>query len=333
MTRQTKTAGLLLALVLLTAIGCGPGHPPVDTLVSQSTVIAEYNANAAKVPRLWARARVVLTSREKPSDVGISWGSTMDDPNGLMLLKKTAGTGQADFILQIKELGSRLGQLGTNNAAGVYYFWLSLGKRKICRWGLLKLAGAPKPRPMALPIDPTQLLTILSICQLPTNQTQLPFVGQRISFDPPAYVLTFVERQPGTGLCKFRREVYFRWSQTKPRRPFMVKIFDDLGLAVMTATIKNYKPIVSEAGDSEKSPAMMPTDIKLKWLRTGSELHLVLSDMTSRKKFDPDVFLLKHAIPQSMRAIAQPCDGPVAGPGQKQKTLPPPSPPRGDEPE
>jgi hypothetical protein len=328
MTRRTKIAGLLVCSLAI--VGCGPGHPPVDTLVPQSQVVAEYNANAAKVPRLWARAKVVRTSRAKPGQLGLSWGSTMEAPNGLLLLNKTTRPGQADFILQIKELGNRIGQLGTSTAEGVYYFWLNLGQRKICRWGLLTLAGAPETK-TALPIDPTELLAVLGICQLPAGQKQPPFMGQRISFDPPAYVLTFVERETLTGKYKFRREVYFHWSQTKPRRPFMVKVFNDLGLAVLTATMKNYQPVAGDTGRDEKSPAMMPTDITIKWLQTGSRLRLVLSDMTSREKFDPDVFLLKYAIPQPMRALARQCDATLAGP--KHNTLPPISPPKGDEPE
>ena len=180
-----------------------------------------------------------------------------------------------------------------------------------------------------MPIDPTQLLGVLGVCELPADQTRPPFVGQRISFDPPAYVLTFIDRQPVTRKFKFRREMYFRWSKTKARRPFMVKIFNDLGLVVLTAEMKSYREITLEDVDGNSGPApVMPTDIKLTWHETGSKLHLVLSEMTTEEDiFDPDAFLLYYAIKESLRHFAKQVDAALVGP----KPLPISKPKTGDE--
>ncbi len=315
-------------ILIFTAVGCKPGHPPLGTLVPMSQVISEYNSNAAKVPRLWARANISMTYREKPGDLGFSWGSTIGDPNGLLLLNKTANADRPqDFMLQIKELGNRIGQLGTSTVDGAYYFWLNFGDTQNCSWGQLKFAGAPGITGM--PIDPTQLLAVLGVCELPADQTRPPFLGQTICFDPPAYILTFVDRQPVTKQLKFRREVYFRWSETKARRPFMVKIFNDLGLVVLTAEMKNYREISQEDSDGNEGDAkpLMPTDIKLTWHETGSELHLVLAEMTTAEKFDPDAFLLYYAIPWPLPSIAKQVDMDVDGP----RPLPLSQPKNGDE--
>lgn len=300
--------------VLFSAVGCRVAHPPIETLVPMSQVVRQYNANAARVPRLWARVNIVMTYRENPDSVGVSWGSTMDDPNGLLILNKADDSlGPHDFILQIKELGQRIGQLGTSRKDGAYYMWVNFGERRQCRWGHLRLAGMSKTS--AMPIDPTQLLAALGICQLPANQTRPPFVAQTICFDPPAYVLTFVDRQPTTGKFKFRREMYFRWSQTKARRPFMVKFFNDLGLVVLTAKMSDYREITLEdVDDNAAQKPVMPTNIKLTWHETGSELHLVLSEMTTAEKFDPDVFLLHYGIPEALRRVARQVDAALAGP-------------------
>lgn len=319
-------AAIMIFAIFFTA-GCRLEHPPIETLVTMSQVISEYNSNAAKVPRLWARAQIVMTYRENPNEVGISWGSTMDDPNGLLMLKKTANPdAPKDFMLQIQELGERFGQLGMSTVDGAYYFWLNIGGERKCSWGHLKLAGAPGI--VGMPIDPTQLLAVLGVCELPADQTRPPFVGQTISFDPPAYVLTFIDRQPVTGKFKFRREIYFRWSQTKARRPFMVKIFNDLGLVVLTAEMKDYREIAIEGINDDAGPApVMPTDIKLTWHETGSELHLVLSEMTTIEKGSTDVFLLQYAIKESLRHIAKQVDEALVGP----KPLPISKPKTGDE--
>ena len=56
--RRRPACILLPAVALLAAAGC---QPCPEKLVSLGQLVAEYNANAGAVPRLWARAKLSVT--------------------------------------------------------------------------------------------------------------------------------------------------------------------------------------------------------------------------------------------------------------------------------
>ncbi|MBN1555017.1 MAG: hypothetical protein JXA11_09740 [Phycisphaerae bacterium] len=270
---------ILLLATILPVIGCEKPHPPLSTIQPPAKIVAEYNEAAARVPRLWARAEVTY----KESATGLPFSAL-----GLLALRKSADPTQpADFFLLFREAGTEIGRLGVSTAEGVYYLWFQAGDRKSCRWGRLPLAGAPGVKDM--PIDPTHIPAVLAICELPADATTPPFVAQRISFDPCAYVLTYVDRQPITGKFLFKRDMYLRWAENEPRRAFRADLFDANGLAVLTAEMKNYRPVAMEDVDDE-TPVEMPTDILMRWRKTGGELRLKLSNMTTADKVDPAAY-------------------------------------------
>ena len=96
-----------------------------------------------------------------------------------------------------------------------------------------------------------------------------------------AYVLTYIDRQPLSRRIGFTREIYFNWDNTGVRRPFLVKLYDRGGEPVLTARLRNYRPIATDGGE----PAVMPTDIDLAWQDSASRLHLHLSEMTDADKW------------------------------------------------
>lgn len=268
----------MLLVSLCFVAGCRPAHPPLDTLVCVDRIIARHNRNAAKVSRLWGRAHI--TMREKA-------GAFPLGADGILMLNKTPGAiGPQDFVLIFKKTGEELGRIGISTRESAYYMWMKAGGDSRCLWGRLRLAGAEGIENM--PIDPIQLLSVLTVCELPSAATRVPFVGQTISFDPPGYVLTYVDRQPITNKLRFTRKIYFTWSQTAPPKPFMVELLDNRGAAVLTAKLNDYKPI-SPAASSQGTPAVMPTDIRLTWNQTGAELNLKLYDMTTAERIDPEL--------------------------------------------
>jgi hypothetical protein len=274
----TPVAALLLAGAVLAATGC---QPCPKTALSLDRVVAVYNANAASVPRLWARARISVTLSS-----GITLGQTsLQSPTSLLLLAKgPAPLAPADFVLLGKETAAvPIFALGQSAPQGVYYFWMKYGQNRGAWWGRQELAGAPG---ISLPFDPTQVLSVLSVMELPSDFTKLPTVALTMSADPCAYVLTVIHRQPVSGRILFSREIYFTWSDREPPRPFLVYLLDASGRRVMTARLKDYQPI---AGASVQPAPTMPTDIEIDWPPEGGEavrvkrIHITLSQMTAEE--------------------------------------------------
>jgi hypothetical protein len=319
MNRLWPVVGLLAACLSWT--GCQPERvcPDLSLAAPVQTVVGDYNTNARKVPRLWTYAKVAITFRESPGDLGLTWGSTspLAEVNARLIFAKTDEPDRpADFFLLFKEAGQEIGRLGVSNADNAYYFWMQAGDHRQCLWGNLDLAGAPGIKD--LPLDPTQLLSVLAICELPADFTAPPVVLQSYCSDPCAYVLTYVDRQPITNRILARREMYFDRSALRedgvlveqPRRPFRVRILDEQGRPILDATMKDYRPIAWEDVTlMDAPPPIMPTDIKLRWLETGTELHMILSGMTTADKVDPAAFLFWDRLPGGLRSRCRQVDG------------------------
>ena len=279
----TKTA--LPALIIAALLIGGCGKPPTF-MVSREKLIAEHNANAAGVQKLWARVRLKATFYDEHG-LPWSWGSTSSlvAPNAKLLLGKTDRPGEVDFVLIASQAGSELFAIGVSAAEGKYYLWHNAGSRAHAWYGLNALAGAKGID--SLPMDPLQLLAALSITELPDDFRKLPTVVMTTDEDGDryAYVLTYIDRDPLSGEIGFRRETYFVWDDDQPRRPFMIKFFDHRGRVVMIAHMDDYRQVADSGAGS--AHAVMPTDIKVNWPLTGNKVHLTLSQMTARGKGDP----------------------------------------------
>ena len=266
--------------------------------VSLETLVADHNANADAVPKLWARAKLAVTMQDPASGLPFTWGSVspLVTPNGLLVMVKGPHRlGVHDFTLIGQEANIDLFRLGASTQENKYYFWLRAGGKSHAWWGRLDLAGAPGAS--AIPIDPTQLLAALNVCALPVSATDAPATTmvtttERLSylydsaweatFGPcrPAYVVTSIGREPVSRRLGATRETYFLWSDTQPRRPFLIRYLDEGGLPVMTARLGGYEPVAGGAG---KDSPVMPTDIRLDWPAKKTSVHVVLSQMTTDK--------------------------------------------------
>jgi len=321
--RVHRPALLSVAAFMLAAIS-GCARCP-ETFVSMQQLVGEYNANAAAVPRLWARAKLAVTVDR--DGMPYTWGSTspLASPNGLLLLGKGhRKTGPHNFVLIGRETAAvEMFRLGSNVAEGVYYLWYRLGQIGGVWWGRQEFAGAPGIE--ALPIDPNQLIAVLGICDLPDRFDAPPTVCMAMDATPGqcAYVLTYMDRQPITGNILFRREMYFRWSDTQPRRPFKINIFDNDGRRVMTASLSKYEPIDSPDAPPDTQLPVMPTDIELEWIAWPGRpavirsIHLVLSEMTTAERGDPEAASrLRANLPTGLPTTQVDADVVPGGPGQ-----------------
>ena len=256
------------------AVGC---CPPAPTRVdSREQIVASYNANAAGVRRLWARVRVYANAPSMPVAI--------DSPGLLMLAKSGDPLGPQDFVLQGGEPGYSF-RIGSSTADNAYYFWYKAGDRAGGFRGRNNIAGLADGN--AVPFDPQQILAVLGVLELPADFTRLPTVLLTMDATPChyAYVLTYISQQPLTRTILARRELYFEWNDNPPRHPYMVKFFDQQGRRIMTATLKDYRPIrLADEGVATSKAAQMPTDIDIVWPEKNSRLHLQLSEMTTEKK-------------------------------------------------
>ncbi len=262
-----------------------------EKFVSLQALVEEYNANAWRVPKLWARARI------RASFQGFSWGSVspLAPANGYVMLWKlpgSAGTSEkVDFVLIGKEI-AELFRAGVDAQRGLYYFWYNVGQEGGAWFGREELAGAP--RVAHIPFDPTQLVEILGVTQLPPPAPEvLPAVVMTLQQDPCAYVVRYVRPQPETGFLKIWREVYFRWSDTEPRQPFRVKLYGPDGLCRVVAEVGRYQRVVWE-GPPEQAP-LMPTDVRMTWpeikdVQPASAIHVRLSEMSTVHPFGSEIF-------------------------------------------
>ena len=308
-------------LAMTVASGCclfGPDPcPATETIVPVEQVIAEYNANASRAAQVWAKAKIEITVPQL--GIPLSWGSTDPDaePNGLLMLGKNAANklGPHDFGLVGRDTGVDVWKIGCSTVDKVYYLWSGMGAETTFMFGRIALAGAPGVK--GLPIDPLQVSSVLGICELPGDLTRPPMVAQTMSVTPGqcAYVLTYIDRQPITNHLLARREVYFRWSDGEERRPFMVKLFDNRGVRVMTAAVKDYARIKLVDDEDEATGPVMPTDIRISWPGKGTKVHIVLDRMNDHKGL-PDQWCKSPAGP--FKKIIQ-VDRDVAGQGADSK--------------
>ena len=302
MKRRPLTLALAAAATGIIAVGC---ETCPRTFVSREHLIAEYNANAARVPRLWASARIQITLVDDSGLVHqVGSASPLAAPNGLLLLAKGDDPlGPHDFVLIGRKLGEDVFRLGSTIAEEKYYMWYAFGDQGQAWWGRHEFAGAPGVPGML--IDPNQLLAVLGLIELPSDLTSLPAVGMTLSRKPCAYVLTYIDRRPVSRDIGFRREVFFRWSDHHPRRPFMVNFFAADGRRVMSASLGEYKPVEMAKVERESAepssmpadiegdadPPLMPTDIKIEkipWPGRETHLrriHIRLSDMTTDERW------------------------------------------------
>ncbi len=285
-----KTLAVAMFLLAIAVVATGCVQCP-ETHVSVDQLVTEHNTNAARIPKIWARAKISLLLKRE-GKLPIPWGSTspLSPPNGLLLLfKRPDAQGPQDFLLLGYEtaLGAPLFKLASSVDEGLYYLWYSVGNDRGGWVGRHALAGAPGTR---IPIDPTQLVSVLGVLELPDDFTTLPTVTMRMSHNPCAYMVTFLDRQAVTNRIVYTRDVYFNWDDSELRRPFKVELFDSNGDSALIAELGEYKPVdlgesaqPAAVGENEPPP-FMPTDIRISWPGNGSSVHIVLSDMT----VDPD---------------------------------------------
>lgn len=274
---------------------CPREHVPLQVLV------AEHNANAAKVPRLWANARVSAAFTPE-NGLPVLWGSTspLTPYNArLRFWKQTAGP--PDFVLVGQEVGQELFRVGIDADAGLYYAWMNIGKGAQALVGRTRLAGAPGVE--AIPVDPMQLVSVLGITELPTELRRLPAVTLQMRTRPCAYVVRYWDWQPTTGQMKLWREVWYTWQDNRPRLPFKVFLFDARGRVRMTADVGNYRPI-EWAGPRDGAP-IMPTDFRIRWpgikgVQRAASIHLTLSDMSTTRAFLRSYFNYRSHLPAGL---------------------------------
>ena len=301
-----RHASALVAIALAGLLaGCEILPPAEDysrcpeKVVTLAELVTPYNANARRVPKLWARAAIRIESE------GIGWGSAAKgaSPNALLLLSKEESTANApNFTLIGRESSVEIFRMGTDARSGLYYLWLMLGDQGRAYYGRQEMSGAPGVRLM--PVDPVLLVEVLGVTGLPALRPgAVPTIVPQMQGKPvPAYVLRYVKPQPVTGQWRQWREVQFRWGEKGPGQVFRVKLYDAKGFCRVWADVDDYAPVEV---DGEETGPMMPTYIRMHWpaikgVQSASKLEIRLSKMTTRKVWSKKVFDFAPHLPAGM---------------------------------
>jgi hypothetical protein len=247
---KTSRIGLVITALALLLTGCTP-CPTKSVGVEQ--LLGEYNANAAAIPKLWARATIDLTIIDDKGGA-FNWGTTIGASNGLLITGKT-GPATPDFVLVGRESGQEVMRLGTSSADNLYYAWYHFGDKGGAWSGRADRAAAAGATDIF--VDPLTLVSLLGIIELPAGSVALRMERGGFAAGPCAYVLTC--SQPGTNISK--REIYFTWTQEGPRRVFQVICFGRDGQRVLTAKLSDYGSV--SGADVHGQPAIVPTDITM----------------------------------------------------------------------
>ena len=298
MIRHTVIVALASAALLAGCVPKGEYFYCPEKVVELDELVTGYNANARRVPQLWARAAITIEAD------GVAWGSaSKKHSNALLLLKKgDSPTAEPNFLVVGRESGVEIFRMGTDAKAGLYYLWLMLGNQGRAYYGQQKFSGAPDVK--AMPIDPGQLLEVLGVTELPPlSAKSMPTVMVEMRGKPiPAYVVRYADRQPVTGHVKQWREVSYRWGEKGPGQVFRVRLFDAKGLCRVTAEVDDYEPIKI---DGDGPAPMMPTTIRMHWpmikgVQPASRLTLRLSEMSTTKRFSLKAFGFADHLPAGM---------------------------------
>jgi len=301
-----------LGLGLLIAAGVVfPGCKPIcpETSMSREDLVATYNQNAAKVPRLWSRAR--MSASFTSNGRRINWGWAALSPNALLIMHKNESGGPHDLVLIGQEAGSEIFRLGSSTVDDVYYFWYNFADYSGGSFGRNDFAGAPGVRD--LPFDPHQLAEVLAITMLPADFTDIPAViltlNDRQMSDDCSYVLTYINRQPVSRRIYARREMLFNWQDGVPPRPYLIRFFDESGRRIIEASLSDWRPIeVEDVDNPPAQPPIMPTEIRIEWPRQNSSIRLSLSEMTTADRALPELFLFWERMPSAVRQRIVPVD-------------------------
>jgi len=284
MTTQPIAIAALVGILVAT-IGCCPKPETVQTLPQ---LIEHHNDNASQIQRLWTRATVEVTLRNADG-LSYTWGSASSaaTPNALLIVEKTPnGT---DFVLIGKEMGVELFRLGQCQREGIYYFWYNFGGEASAYYGRIELAGAPGIDDM--PLNPNDLLSVLAIEELPSNQRQLPAVTMRLheEHESYAYIISYLTNQPVSRNILATREMHLRWSDTEDPDPTRIRFYRPSGETFMNAQLFDMEAVTT---GSDTAP-QMPTRMDITWPDQESgvtRLRMRLSEMSTVKDFDSRVF-------------------------------------------
>jgi len=263
-------------MLLLAVAACG-GCVDTSTrgcptfVAPMEAVVAEFNANAAAVDWLVAKARITMTVQNE-GGWAYTWGGLLGSANGTVLFEKDPRSplGPHYFAFVGKEASRPVFWLGVNPDEGLYYIWIQMGDKGGAWVGQTALSGAPGQA--AMPIDPLGMISLLNVTELPFGD-QLPLATLTVEGplvrsglrQPPSYVLTYIDRQPGTGRPLSRREVYFEWTEPERldfRKPYKIVFRSPEGRRMMTARLRDYTDL-PDVTAADGRPAVVPTRIEL----------------------------------------------------------------------
>jgi hypothetical protein len=260
-------------VIMSVAVGCGsrptkraPGYfGPTEPMAQ---VVAEINANNARVGTLWAHLR----SYEINFVDDKGQAQTVVGDSGTLMYRKPH-----DMKVSAMKPGvTAVFNIGSNRDL----FWLLSppDAGDALWWGNYRNAG--KPCLKEVPIRPDLLIEVLGISDIDTDFTRDPMPVMTFNNDSDAYIFLWqIHSNDAPARLVAIKEV---WYDRKTKLPQWVKLFDPSGRVVLRAWLRQHVPVKIEG---------VPED---QWPRVASDYQLLFPESHAKFSVQLEDVVLRH---------------------------------------
>ncbi|HMO27444.1 MAG TPA: hypothetical protein PKB10_14375, partial [Tepidisphaeraceae bacterium] len=274
-------AGIVCMLALA---GCRPPPPPTPAgyfgpTETISEVVRQINANNQRLPTLWASGVFeawLYDDRQRETFVNGTVTLVHEKPDGLRIV------GNKDLAGMVFEIGSNAQQYWLVVKGDLDTMWHG-------RWG-------GRGQGTQMPIDPSLVLEVLGISDIPGDFRTEPLPVMRFNNDADAYMFVWHVRLPDRLVAT--REV---WFDRQSKLPKLVLLFDAHGRVVLRAYLSNHGPVVLPGRPAPADAPQVARRLDLFFPDSGSKLRFDLEETYFEFNDAPGDASFRFPTPQRVR--------------------------------
>ena len=281
---------ILLALVLVTSIGCKSG-PSKRAQVSQEEIdqiIAFHNQRVELIERVWARISVRIKGRDAQGD----WFEEQGEGH-LQVVRPDS------VSLTIGKLGETYFAYGSN-ADQYWMFDLSDSDRRVGLFGMVENITPQRAMEIGLSVHPGDLIAVLGIEPIDPDS----ILETRWEKASGLVAIRFPSRSAGWGQSEY-------WFDPVSALPVMVRSLDDEGNRLATTGLTRYEGLLDD--HKLESDIPMPAKVEIRDPEvSGGFVRLELSESSQKSiramVFQPDRLSRAYRIHEMVDLDALPED-------------------------
>lgn len=236
-------------------------------------VVADINANNARIPTLWASHYYEMTVFDENKK------SHYINGDGAILYRgPEAARGAGMLVAGNKPAVGRVFEIGTTADK----YWLTIVPEMDTMWhGDTKHLGKPCVR--QVPIRPDMVAEVLGIGTIGSNFLEPPAPVMRFNNDARAYMFVWVVPAGGPSRLAAQKEV---WYDLETKRPTVVLLFDADGRVQLRAYLSKYQQVDAEDVPAAERP-WVATNYRLYFPETGTKMSFELNDVRLQRNGVP----------------------------------------------